>query len=196
MRLSVKSGILRYRKRSRFQSNLWLWSLFGGWFKGNCRKWAGTIAKSALLNFGRFQNHTVIDASQFFNSKRNRNIRVNKRTKTFCYGTVDNFDLLPDLNKYKLDSVAKALNISLENHHRAVDDANATAEIFLKFVAILEDKAVLTLAQLNELNKLSADAVKKLPTYHAIILGKIDSNIHLCSFSSHKSNIKSSIVRY
>lgn len=82
--------------------------------------------------------------------------------------------LLPDLNKYKLDSVAKALNISLENHHRAVDDANATAEIFLKFVAILEDKAVLTLAQLNELNKLSADAVKKLPTYHAIILAQND----------------------
>ena len=29
--------------------------------------------------------------------------------------------LLPQLNRYKLDTVAKALNISLENHHRAVD---------------------------------------------------------------------------
>ena len=37
--------------------------------------------------------------------------------------------LLPDLNKYKLDVVAKALHISLENHHRAVDDAGATAEL-------------------------------------------------------------------
>ena len=31
--------------------------------------------------------------------------------------------LLPNLNRFKLDTVAKALNISLENHHRAVDDA-------------------------------------------------------------------------
>ena len=31
--------------------------------------------------------------------------------------------LLPNLNRFKLDTVAKALNVSLENHHRAVDDA-------------------------------------------------------------------------
>ena len=41
--------------------------------------------------------------------------------------------LLPQLNRYKLDTVAKALNVSLENHHRAVDDAGATAEIFVAF---------------------------------------------------------------
>ena len=41
--------------------------------------------------------------------------------------------LLPTLSKYKLNIVAKALGISLENHHRAVDDAGATAEIFVKF---------------------------------------------------------------
>lgn len=35
--------------------------------------------------------------------------------------------LLPNLNRFKLDTVAKALNISLENHHRAVDDAGCTA---------------------------------------------------------------------
>ena len=44
--------------------------------------------------------------------------------------------LLPTLAKYKLNIVAKALNISLENHHRAVDDAKATAEIFVKFIEI------------------------------------------------------------
>ena len=38
--------------------------------------------------------------------------------------------LLPRLNRYKLDKVAKELGVVLENHHRAVDDAEATAGIF------------------------------------------------------------------
>ena len=44
---------------------------------------------------------------------------------------------------YKLNVVAKALNISLENHHRAVDDAGATAEIFVKFVEMLKEQGSL-----------------------------------------------------
>ena len=40
--------------------------------------------------------------------------------------------LYPELKKVKLNIVAKHLGISLENHHRAVDDAKATAEILLK----------------------------------------------------------------
>ncbi|BCN31479.1 PolC-type DNA polymerase III [Anaeromicropila herbilytica] len=82
--------------------------------------------------------------------------------------------LLPDLNKYKLNIVAKALKISLENHHRAVDDATATAEIFLKFVEMLKEKGVTSLDKLNEMSKLSSDSIKKLPTYHAIILARSD----------------------
>ena len=42
--------------------------------------------------------------------------------------------LIPTIGKYKLDNVAKALNIPLENHHRAVDDAGCTARIFEKFI--------------------------------------------------------------
>lgn len=81
--------------------------------------------------------------------------------------------LLPTLSKYKLNVVAKALNISLENHHRAVDDAGATAEIFVKFVKMLKDRGICDLEALNRLGKQDSDAVvKKLPTYHVIILAK------------------------
>ena len=38
--------------------------------------------------------------------------------------------LLPNLSRFRLNTVAKALDVKLENHHRAVDDAGATAEIF------------------------------------------------------------------
>lgn len=57
--------------------------------------------------------------------------------------------LLPNLKRYKLDVVAKALDISLQNHHRAVDDAKATAMIFLKFLDKLKQEGLETLDQVN-----------------------------------------------
>lgn len=57
--------------------------------------------------------------------------------------------LLTELKRHKLDNVAKKLGISLENHHRAVDDAQATAEIFLKFLSMLEERGVQTLSEVN-----------------------------------------------
>ncbi len=80
--------------------------------------------------------------------------------------------LLPQLNRFKLDTVAKALNISLENHHRAVDDAGATAEIFVKFVELLKDRGVEDVDQLNAMSAMSPETIKKMPTYHVIILAK------------------------
>ena len=78
--------------------------------------------------------------------------------------------LLPTLSKFKLNVVANALHISLENHHRAVDDAGATAEIFVKFVVMLKERNINDLAKLNRFGSNNADAIKKLPTYHGIIL--------------------------
>ena len=82
--------------------------------------------------------------------------------------------LLPNLNRFKLDTVAKALNISLENHHRAVDDAEATAEIFAAFVKMLRDRDIEDLDQLNRLSAMDAHTIMKLPTNHVIILAKND----------------------
>ena len=80
--------------------------------------------------------------------------------------------LLPQLNRYKLDTVAKALNVSLENHHRAVDDAGCTAEIFVKFVKMLKDRDIFDLNGVNQMSTLDKDAIKKLPSHHVIILAK------------------------
>ncbi len=80
--------------------------------------------------------------------------------------------LLPTLSKYKLNIVAKALNISLENHHCAVDDAAATAEIYVKFIEMLKERGMTTLKEVNAFGDMNPDAIKKMPTYHAIILAK------------------------
>ena len=83
--------------------------------------------------------------------------------------------LLPQLGRFKLDTVAKALHVSLENHHRAVDDAGCTAEIFVKFVKMLKERDVFNLDEVNRLGRNSKEQVKKLPSHHAIILAKNDT---------------------
>ena len=82
--------------------------------------------------------------------------------------------LLPQLNRFKLDTVAKAVGVSLEHHHRAVDDAACTAEIFVKFIQMCRERDIETLDQLNEKGAVSVNMVQKMPSYHAIILAKND----------------------
>ncbi len=112
--------------------------------------------------------------------------------------------LLPEQAKHTLDAVAKKLNISLENHHRAVDDAECTAWIFLKLIQMLNARGIHDLTQLNALGAASADLVKKLPTYHAIILAKNDlgrinlyklvTESHLTYYAGRHPRIPKSLV--
>lgn len=80
--------------------------------------------------------------------------------------------LLTGHSKFTLDAVAKALGVSLENHHRAVDDAECTAHIFVKFIDMLKKDGIETLESVNALGKESVEAVRKLHSYHIIILAK------------------------
>ncbi len=96
--------------------------------------------------------------------------------------------LLPSLSKFKLNVVAKALNITQEHHHRAVDDARVTAEIFVKFIEMLRERKVEDLTQLNQLGAHNVDAVRKLPTYHVILLAKNETgrvNLYTLISKSH-----------
>lgn len=79
--------------------------------------------------------------------------------------------LLKDLKKHKLDIVAKRLGVSLEGHHRAVNDAEATAEIFLKLVDMLEEYGVNNLDGINIYSSRTVN-YSKLKSYHTIILVK------------------------
>jgi len=80
--------------------------------------------------------------------------------------------LLPNLNKFTLDTVAKALKIQLLHHHRAVDDAECTALIYKEFITMLKERDLTTLDLVNEWALGSKDRIKKMETYHAIILAK------------------------
>ena len=79
--------------------------------------------------------------------------------------------LLPELNKHKLDIVCEHLGVTLNGHHRAVNDAEATAEVFIKFLDMLAEKKIFTLDEINVLASRTVN-YKKLLAYHAIILVK------------------------
>ena len=113
---------------------------------------------------------------------------------------------VPHLSNYKLDTLAKHLKVSLENHHRAVDDAQATADIFIKLIDIIAERDIFTLDKLNEEGKLDDNAIRKLHQYHCIILassemGRINlyrliSMSHLKYFNRFPKIPKSMVNKY
>lgn len=79
---------------------------------------------------------------------------------------------LEGLKNYKLDTVVEAMGCTLANHHRAVDDAGATADVFVRFLERFKKKNIRDLDELNTYSAMSVDAIKKLKTYHIILLAK------------------------
>ena len=114
--------------------------------------------------------------------------------------------LLPSLNRFKLNTVAKALNISLENHHRAVDDAACTAEIFTKFVEMLRERGIETMENLEQMESYTEESIRKLPSYHAIMLAQNDigrvnlyrlvSDSHIKYYNRRPKIPKSEFMKY
>lgn len=85
--------------------------------------------------------------------------------------------LYPELKSVKLNLVAKHLGVKLTSHHRAVDDAKATGDIFVECIKkIKEEYEVSSLSDLNKIFLEKVD-IKKLPTYHIIILAKTQEGI-------------------
>ncbi len=78
---------------------------------------------------------------------------------------------LPHMKKHKLDMVAKEYKLGNFNHHRAIDDAKMLALIYQRLIA--DAGKGRTLEKLGDLNGILGNVdVKKLPTYHMIILVK------------------------
>ena len=104
------------------------------------------------------------------------NANCKRENIEFEYTSVDTVGisrvLFPDAKKHTLDVLCKRMGIILDNHHRAVDDAEATAGIFIKMIKMLNDIDVINLSQINELCKVSPSIIKHQPAYHVIILAK------------------------
>ncbi|MBQ8947401.1 MAG: PolC-type DNA polymerase III [Lachnospiraceae bacterium] len=80
--------------------------------------------------------------------------------------------VLPGHKKYTLDAVAKLLNVRLDTHHRAVDDAECTAWIYIDLMKKILAKGIEDFAGLNDFAESGTDIIKSLHPYHCIILAK------------------------
>lgn len=113
--------------------------------------------------------------------------------------------ILTDIKNCKLDTVAKFLRLGDFNHHRATDDAEMLARIFIDLCQRLTDDYGIT--KTNDINtKIAGGDFKKLPTYHQIILVKNKTGLknlyrlisysHLNYFYKKPRIPKSELVKY
>ena len=82
--------------------------------------------------------------------------------------------LMPELNRHKLDFVAKALKLPGFNHHRAVDDSNICGQIMIRFLKMLEEKGFSSIQEVNIgfAKKRSKGVIFSGKPYHIILLAK------------------------
>ena len=71
-------------------------------------------------------------------------------------------DLYPDLKSFGLKNLNKVLGLSLESHHRAVDDSQATANMFIIFMERYLEKGI---KSLNEITGAFPINLKKQDTH-------------------------------
>lgn len=140
-----------------------------------------SFIRNACENMGREYNYTSIDT-----------VAISRA-------------ILPDIKNCKLDTVAKYLRLGDFNHHRATDDAEILAKIFISLCTRLRDDYNIT--KTDEINtKIAGGDFKKLPTYHQIILVKnkiglknlyrLISYAHLDYFYKKPRIPKSELVKY
>ena len=111
-------------------------------------------------------------------------------------------DLYPDLKNYGLANLNKHLGLSLENHHRAVDDATATAKMFKIFLEKYKEKKAVTLEDINTTVSINVQkqSVKNIVVLVKNLTGlknlyKLVSKSHIDYFGNKRPRIPKTILQ-
>lgn len=109
--------------------------------------------------------------------------------------------LLPDQKRFGLKYITNYFGIILESHHRAVDDAKATAEVFQKFLNMVLSRGILKLTEIND--ELQTN-IQNADTLNTMILVKnqdglrtlyeLVSKAHIDYFGNRKPRIPKSLL--
>ena len=110
-------------------------------------------------------------------------------------------DLYPDLKGYNLDRLNKTFKLSLENHHRAIDDAQSTAKLFIMFLEKYLENGVVNVEDMNGAFPLN---IQKQATRNIVVIAKnltglqnlyrLVSEAHIDYYGSKKPRVLKSRV--
>ena len=110
-------------------------------------------------------------------------------------------DLYPDLKGYNLDRLNKIFKLSLENHHRAIDDAQSTAKLFIMFLEKYLENGVVNVEDMNGAFPLN---IQKQATRNIVVIAKnltglqnlyrLVSEAHIDYYGSKKPRVLKSRV--
>ncbi|MGB6129850.1 MAG: PolC-type DNA polymerase III [Psychrilyobacter sp.] len=110
-------------------------------------------------------------------------------------------NILKDLKRHNLKAMAKHLGVELDNHHRAVDDAEATAHIFVKMMNMVLTKGAY---KLSEIDNVYETDIKLMDTFNTMILVKnqkglrnlyeLVSRAHIDFYGQKKPRIPKSLL--
>lgn len=110
-------------------------------------------------------------------------------------------DLYPDLKGYNLDRLNKIFKLSLENHHRAIDDAQSTAKLFIMFLEKYIENGVVNVKDMNGAFPLN---IQKQATRNIVVIAKnltglqnlyrLVSEAHIDYYGSKKPRVLKSRV--
>ena len=117
--------------------------------------------------------------------------------------------LLPKLKNHRLDTVAAYFGYESFSHHRAVDDAAATAEVFLGLLGMVGDAGVAEMGRVNEFlaeRFESTEKKRRIRYKHIILLVKNQAGVknlyklvtksHLNDFNGYPCIRKSVLMKH
>jgi len=135
---------------------------------------APTMDKALPAFFEFCQNAVLVAHNTSFDCNFLK-VKCERLGLSFDYAYLDTLalarNLYPTLKNYKLDTLTKHFKVALQNHHRAVDDAMATARVFIIMADELKNREITDLIAVNR-SVLSKEAIIKQPRRHVIILVK------------------------
>ena len=135
---------------------------------------AGTIDEVLKSFYDFVGNATLVAHNASFDTSFIKS-NAKRLDMPYIFNSMDTLELarglVSGIKNYKLNTLCKHFGISLENHHRACDDAGATAELLLKLFELLDKKKVSNICEINAALSENSD-FKTLPYYHCIILAK------------------------
>jgi len=114
-------------------------------------------AATVLPAFHRFCGDTVLVGHNVAFDMRFLELKEAEAGVAFTMPVLDTLLLSavlhPNQESHRLDAIAERLGVNIEVRHRALDDAVATGEIFLKLLPLFAEKGIVTLRQALEASR-------------------------------------------